>query len=148
MAPAARPPTIGATGKPWCHRASAVVGLATAPIETVAPSASVARVFFITRSPFLRIYNVSASGIWQGFGRSTSHDHDCKSPARGRHWRSSTIGLSLSNAVVDKRHPGIDCCHGHLRLVLSVTDWTDRRFRSVATSRGEIHGRNAKPPGI
>ena len=38
-----------------------------------------------------------------------------------RHWRSSTIGLSLSNAVVDKSHPGIDCYHGQLRLVLSVT---------------------------
>jgi hypothetical protein len=34
---------------------------------------------------------------------------------------ASTIGLSLSNAVVDKRHPGIDCYHGQLRLVLSVT---------------------------
>jgi hypothetical protein len=34
---------------------------------------------------------------------------------------ASTIGLSLSNAVVDKLHPGIDCYHGQLRLVLSVT---------------------------
>ena len=41
--------------------------------------------------------------------------------ARSRHWRSSTIQLSLSNAVVDKSHPGIDCHHGQLRLVLSVT---------------------------
>jgi len=24
-------------------------------------------------------------------------------------------------AVVDKSHPAIDCCHGRLRLVLSVT---------------------------
>jgi hypothetical protein len=29
--------------------------------------------------------------------------------------------LPLSNAVVDKCHPGIDCYHGQLRLVLSVT---------------------------
>jgi hypothetical protein len=62
----------------------------------------------------------------RGFGRSTPHHQDCKSPAHGRHWRSSTIGSSLSNAVVDKCHPGIDCRHGHLRLVLSVTDWTGR----------------------
>ena len=55
------------------------------------------------------------------FGRSTPQAYECKSPARSRHWRSSTIGLSLSNAVVDKRHPGIDCYHGQLRLVLSVT---------------------------
>src|ERR1700732_4023240 len=57
-------------------------------------------------------------------------------------------GLSLSNAVVDKSHPGIDCRHGHLRLVLTVTGWTSRRFRSAATSRGEIHDRDAKTPGI
>jgi hypothetical protein len=29
--------------------------------------------------------------------------------------------MPLSNAVVDKSHPGIDCYHGQLRLVLSVT---------------------------
>src|ERR1700730_13874832 len=122
MAPAARPPTIGATGKPRCHRASAVVGLATAPIETVAPSASVAKVFFITQSPLLLIERIRTTG----FGRSTPQAYECKSPARSRHWRSSTIGLSLSNAVVDKSHPGIDCRHGQLRLVLSVTG-LDRR---------------------
>jgi hypothetical protein len=36
--------------------------------------------------------------------------------------------MPLSNAVVDKSHPGIDCYHGQLRLVLSVTDWIGRRF--------------------
>jgi hypothetical protein len=55
------------------------------------------------------------------FGRSTPQACECKRPARSRHWRSSTMGLSLSNAVVDKSHPGIDCRHGQLRLVLSVT---------------------------
>src|SRR3984893_16756868 len=123
MAPAARPPTIGATGKPRCHRASAVVGLATPPIETVAPSASVAKVFFITQSPLLRIEKKSHVRYLTGFGRSTPQAYECKSPARSRHWRSSTIGLSLANAVVDKSHPGIDCHHGQLRLVLSVTGW-------------------------
>src|ERR1700682_5927237 len=55
------------------------------------------------------------------FGRSTPQRHDCKSPARSRHWRSSTIGWSLSKELVDKSHPGIDCYHGQLRFVLSVT---------------------------
>ena len=48
----AKPPITGATGKPRCHRASAAVGLATAPIAIVAPTASVARVFFIARLHF------------------------------------------------------------------------------------------------
>jgi hypothetical protein len=55
------------------------------------------------------------------FGRSAPQAHECKSPARSRHWRSSTIGSSLSNAAADKSHPGIDCYHGQPRLVLSGT---------------------------
>src|SRR5258705_4370194 len=68
MAPAARPPITGPTGKPRCHRASAGVGIATAPIATVAATASVARVFFIMRSPLLR-----CGEIQHRAGRSSGH---------------------------------------------------------------------------
>jgi hypothetical protein len=49
----AKPPITGATGKPRCHRASAAVGLATAPIAIVALTASVAS-FFHRTTPLLR----------------------------------------------------------------------------------------------
>ena len=48
-------------------------------------------------------------------GRSTPQAYECKSPARSRHWRSSTIetiGLSLSNADVDKKLSGKDARKG------------------------------------
>src|SRR5712672_1314030 len=68
MAPAARPPITGPTGKLRCHRASAGVGIATAAIATVAATASVARVFFIMRSPLLR-----CGEIQHRAGRSSGH---------------------------------------------------------------------------
>src|ERR1700726_2231745 len=96
MAPAAKPPTTGATGKPRCHRASAAVGLATALIATVAPTASVTRVFLITRPPFLFRRKSSVRHLtW--FRRSAPCPRKPNIAIHAWHWRPSTIGLLLSN---------------------------------------------------
>src|ERR1700691_2410328 len=119
MAPAARPPTIGATGKPRCHRASAVVGLATAPIETVAPSASVAKVFFITQSPLLRIEQICTyvSTLTNVRGRHTAgmgvrQRLDCR-----ERMRSSIKAIRELIAIM------ASCA-----LFCLLPDWTDHRF--------------------
>ena len=65
-----------------------------------------------------------------------------------RHWRSSTIGVSYRMRSSIKAIRELIAIMAGCALLCLLPDWTGRRFRSVATSRGEIHDRDVKPPGI
>src|ERR1700730_1149426 len=95
MAAASKPPTAGATGKPCRHRASAAVGFATAPIATVAPTASVSKVLVIARPPLLRFDDSQAPDIGPGSGRPARTIPESSIPENAWHWHPSTIGFAI-----------------------------------------------------